>query len=446
MKTAERDQVLNEISAQIAKYERFDMDTALELRALRNDVKDIFNKGLDPGDDIIEQLWFLQPQTRDLVEKLSSSYQKIVTPDDFKSIGKIMSEHLGEQVPILKDFTRYFGRLAEEYLSNAKPSNSDFDWKAIAKTSVRGSKRKGYTLPDWLSRMLGLRANESVSEKILKRFSFYKPNGTLSELMYGVSTPDDRRIGSKFFKLKVTVPAAPTIENLRKGKLLQEAKLLDLEVLYSNKLPKSWTNVPWVNFDKKIIEQNFTQSFEERLVYKDKNGNWVTNILQVPQKTSTTWWDEMFNESGKINDIADATKARTAYAVNGNHSNDAVIVKKFHLWGRKKKIPTSTIHDAFFTNAAEMLDARQALREIYSEVLENNIIVLTLDEMKARGLPEEIYRKYLDEAIEKGLIPIPGRSKIGGKTITSSDILQKEDILKDMSIDFKRDRGWYGVG
>ena len=39
--------------------------------------------------------------------------------------------------------------------------------------------------------------------------------------------------------------------------------------------------------------------------------------------------------------------------MNGNHSNDAVIVKRYHLWGRKNNIPTSTIHDAFFANTAE---------------------------------------------------------------------------------------------
>jgi len=446
VKTAERDQVLNEISAQIAKYEKFDMETAGELKALRNDVKDIFNKGINPGDDIIEQLWFLQPQTRDFVEKLSMSYQKVVTPDDFKAIGKIMSEHLSDQVPILRDFTRYFGRLAEDFLTHAKPSDSRFDWKTISKTVVRGTKTKGYALPDWLSRVLGIRAGEPVTEKFLKRFAFWKPNGTLSEVMYGVASPADRRTGGKFFKLELKVPAAPTLENIRKLQLLKKESLLEVEVLYANKMPKAWTNVPWVNFDKKIVEQNFTQTFEERLVYKDKFGNWVTNILQVPQKTSTTWWDELFNADGKINDIADATKARTAFAVNGNHSNDAVIVKKFHLWGRKQGIPTSTIHDAFFTNAAEMQQARKALRGIYSQVLENNVIVMTLDEMKARGLPNALYKKYLDEAIDKGLIPIPGRSVIGGKIIDNSDILKKEDILEDMSIDFKRDRGWYGVG
>jgi SPP1 gp7 family putative phage head morphogenesis protein len=430
VKAADRDKVLNEISARIARYEKFDPETAEELRDLRQNVRDIFNKGLDPGDEILEQLYFLDPKTRDLVEKLSTSYEKIVTPNDFKAIAQIMSEYLAEQVPILKGFTRYFGRLAEDYLANAKPSNADFDWKTIAKTTLVGSKKKGYVLSDNVSQLLGVKAGEPLSEKLLKRFGFWKPNGTLSQIVYGVEAPDVRRTGAKYLKVD----------------FLQLKTLNELEVFYANKLPKSWTNVPWVNFDGKIIEQNFTQTIEERLVYKDKFGNWTTNILQVPQKTEASWWEQVINKSGKINDIADLTRARTAFAVNGNHSNDAVIVKKFHLWGRKNKVPTSTIHDAFFTNAADMLKARQALRESYAEVLNKNVIKMTLDEMRARGLPKELYDKYLEEAIETGLIPIPGRSRVGGKILTEKDILNKSDILREIPKGFSNDFGWYGVG
>ena len=128
VKASDRDVVLEEISARAARYERFDPDTANELKALRADVRDIFNKGLDPGDDILDQLYFLEPKTRELVEKMSASYERVVTPNDFKQIAMIMSDHLREQVPILKDFTRFFGRLAEDYLKNAKPKEAAFDW------------------------------------------------------------------------------------------------------------------------------------------------------------------------------------------------------------------------------------------------------------------------------------------------------------------------------
>lgn len=447
VKAADRDTVLNEISAQTAKYERFDPETAEELRQLRANVRDIFNKGQDAGDDIMEQLWFLQPQTKALLEKMSLSYDRVVTPEDFKTIAKIMSEQLAEQVPILKDFTRFFGRLAQDFLTSAKPSKSNFDWKSIAKVAIRGDEKQGYTLPDSVSQLLGIKKGEAVSEKILRRFGSWKPNGTLAEILYGAPSPEARRTGGKFFKLDVVVPAAPTLSNLLKGELLTEKKIISgVELFYANKLPKSWTNVPWVNFDGKTIEQNFTQNFEERLFYKNPDGTYTTNILQVPQKTSADWWEELANKSGKINDIADATKARTAFAVNGNHSNDATLVKKFHLWGRKAGVPTSTIHDAFFANAAEMLNARNALRGIYAESLKNNVIKMTLDEMLARGLPRELYDKYLDEAIDIGLIPVPGRSRIGGKLVKESDILTEKDILAPVVNDFKRDYGWYGIG
>ena len=304
VKAADRDTVLNEISARMARYEKLDPEMYNELKALRQDVKDIFNKGLQPGDEIMDQLYFLDSKTRDLVEKLTRNYSNVVTPDDFQQIAMIMSEHLREQVPILKDFTRFFGRLAEDFLNNAKPSRADFDWKTIAKITLLGEKRNGYTLPRWLSELLGLKTGEPVSEKILRRFDFWRPDGLVAEALFGIAPPENRRVGATYMKLEIA----------------QVLKLSELKVLYSNKLPKSWTNIPWVNFDGKTIEQNFTQTFEEKLMYKNAEGKWITNIIQVPQKTDPTAWEELINKSGKINDIADAQKARTAFAVNGNHS------------------------------------------------------------------------------------------------------------------------------
>jgi hypothetical protein len=63
--------------------------------------------------------------------------------------------------------------------------------------------------------------------------------------------------------------------------------------------------------------------------------------------------------------------------------------------------------------------------------------------MLARGLPKELYEQYLEEAIQTGLIPIPGKSVIDGKVLKESDILKKEDILRE---DLKGDFGFYGVG
>jgi SPP1 gp7 family putative phage head morphogenesis protein len=441
VKASERDQVLDEISARMARYEKFDPETYLELKELRQNVKDIFNKGLSFDNYLIEQLYFLNNDTAAIVDKMTSNYGKVVTPQDFRQIALIMSEKLAERTPILKDFTRFFGRLAEDYLSNAKPSKADFDWESVVKTQLLGvqkkGKKKGYTLPPRVSEILGLKANEPISEKFLKRFEFWVPEGNLSQIIYGVKAPKTRRTGAKYFKLEFDLPA------IRKQRKI---KLSGIELFKANKLPKSWTNVPWVNFDGKILEQHFTQTFEERLAYKNADGTWTTNILQIPQKTDATWWEQAINKKGAIYDIADLTNARTAFAVNGNHSNDATLVKNFHLWGKKNKISTSTIHDAFFTNISDMLEAREALRQLYGKALDINIIEEVLKEMKARGLPEGLYMEYLNEAKDNGLIPIPGRSKVGGKILTKDDILTKEDILKEIPKDFKKDFGWYGVG
>ncbi|MDH5185165.1 MAG: hypothetical protein OEX12_14885, partial [Gammaproteobacteria bacterium] len=382
VKAAERDAVLSEISARMARYQDFDPVLYDELKALRADVKAVFDNGLVPGDDMLEQLYFLDVKTKDFVEKMTRNYGKVVTPTDFQTIARIMSENLATQVPILKDFTKYFGRLAEDFAINAKPSKSHFDVAAFIEKQALGEQSRR-------------------PPELLKRFSFWKPDGALSNLIYGIR---------------------------------------------SAKLPKSWTNIPWVNFDGKIIEQNFTQVFEQRLNYKDADGNWVTNILQVPQKTDPTMWEEIMNKTGTINDIVDTQKARTAFAVNGNHSNDAVIVKQFHLWGADKGIQTSTIHDAFFTNAEDVLKAKSALRSIYAELADKNVIKDTLDEMLKRGFPRELYNKYMKEAITLGLIPVVGQSRVGGRLLTDSDILLPEDILAKLPEDFKNNRSWYGIG
>jgi SPP1 gp7 family putative phage head morphogenesis protein len=473
VKASDRDKVLSEISARAARYQRFDEETYNELMVLRANVKDIFNKGLEPGDEIMEQLYFLEPKTKELVEKMTASYDMVVTPKDFQAIAKIMSEHLAEQVPILKDFTKYFGRLAEDFLTTAKPSGSDLDWKVIGKIPflgtrqktigselVAGSRERSPTIDSLvlgnldkklkakfnsrLSEILGIKADEPITEKILKRFTWYRPDGILSDLLYGVHTPDDRTIGKNVIRFKYTF----INDKFSITQPLKIYRAIDVSILFNPKMPKKWTNVPWVNFDGKTLEQNFTQSFEERLNYKDKDGNWVTNILQVPQKTSSTGWEEWANDPGNINDIADATKARTAYAVNGNHSNDATLVKNFHLWGRDNNIATSTIHDAFFANAADMLIARKGLRELYANALNAGSVVKTLDEMKARGLPQELYDAYLKEGIEKGIIPVAGKSVVGGKVLTENDILKIDDILAPIPdpSKFSNDVGFYGVG
>ena len=285
----------------MARYETLDPELYQELKALRQDVKEIFNKGLSPGQEIMDQLYFLDSKTREFLDKMSMSYDAVVTPDDFALIAKIMSENLSNEVPILKDFTRFFGRLAEDFVTKAKPKEAVLDWKSIAKKSVLSDRKIGSRLHPQLAEILGINPNESITEKILKRFEWWKPNSTFADLMFGARQQEFRRTGFVVGKVEVA----------------EIVKLSEFEVLYPNKMPKTWTQVPWVNFDGKIVEQKFTQTFEERLRYKDAEGNWITNIIQVKQKTDPTWWQEFIDKNNTINDIVDAQKARTAFAVNG---------------------------------------------------------------------------------------------------------------------------------
>lgn len=93
-----------------------------------------------------------------------------------------------------------------------------------------------------------------------------------------------------------------------------------------------------------------------------------------------------------------------------------------------------------------MLRARNALKQIYAKAVTKNSIRDTLDEMRKRGLPKELYDKYLNEAIDTGLIPVVGRSRINGRLLTEDDILRPEDILKEVKDDFKSNRYWYAIG
>jgi hypothetical protein len=443
VKAGDRDTVLSEISARAARYKKIDTEVYNELMTLRKQVKDTFDKGLTPGHEILEQLYFLDPATRELVERMSKSYNRVVTPNDFKAIASLMSKHLSEQVPILNDFTKFFGRLAEDFLIHSKPDTAAMSWTTVMKGKILGDYKKGFILPDRISEFFGMKAGEPVSEKVLRSLSFYHPNSGLADIYNGVKAPEYRKTGAKFLGLELTLP----IPSWAKKALLTEKKIIpEIEILKANKLPKSWTNIPWINFDGKTIEQNFTQSWEEKLVYKNKAGEWITNFIQVSQKTESSFADQLLNKTGKINDIADATKARTAFAVNGNHSNDATLVKQFHIWGSRNGVPTSTIHDAFFTNIGDMLESKRALRQIYGDAMKRNVIKLTLDEMRARGLPKAIYDQYMNEAIEKGLIPVVGRSRIGGRVLTDEDILLREDVIGDLDEAFNKRHGFYGVG
>jgi len=184
IKAEERDAVLGEISARAAKIARWDQDTADELMQLRKQVKDIFDSGTRPGDDLMSDLWFLDPKTKDFVEKLTRDYDEVVTPKDFAQIGAIMSEHMSNRVPILNDFTKFFGRLAQDFLLTAKPSKAEFDWVSLMKKTAFGEYKEGAKPHPVLAWILGIDPKVSYREQILKRIPGYKPDSTISDILF----------------------------------------------------------------------------------------------------------------------------------------------------------------------------------------------------------------------------------------------------------------------
>lgn len=177
-------------------------------------------------------------------------------------------------------------------------------------------------------------------------------------------------------------------------------------------------DIPWVTFDGKIMTQRYRPKLQERIEFRDP----VTN-----RRIANIYEDSA--EDGKLLGKSSINDARIGLGVNGNHSNDAVIVRRFHLWGRKNNVETGTIHDAFFTNIGEAQRAKDALRAIYADALEGDTIKNTLKEMRRQGMSNKSYNMLLKRAKDLGLIdPV--------------DKITRKDILAP----FKDGEDWYGIG
>ena len=177
-------------------------------------------------------------------------------------------------------------------------------------------------------------------------------------------------------------------------------------------------DIPWYTMDGKVLFQRYRPIVQERIEFTDPvTGRKVSNIYEDSVTDS-----RFIGKQSVVN-------ARSGLGVNGNHMNDASIVRRFHLWGRRNNINTATIHDGFFTNIADSVRAKFELRRIYAEAVESDTLLNTLKEMRKRGLSEESYRMLVARARAEGLLnPQNG--------ITARDILAK---IPD---------GWdfYGIG
>ena len=190
----------------------------------------------------------------------------------------------------------------------------------------------------------------------------------------------------------------------------------DVAVAYVTETKK--VDIPWVTFDGKIMRQRYRVKQQERIEFVDPITN--RRIANIYESSA---------EDGKLKGKASLSDARIGLGVNGNHSNDAVIVRRFHLWGRKNNIQTATIHDAFFTNISDAKKAKDALRTIYADALGGNTIRRTLQQMRKEGMSYRTYLRLLNEAKRQGLIDPDNK-------ITRKDILAPIQDGED----------WYGIG
>jgi SPP1 gp7 family putative phage head morphogenesis protein len=212
------------------------------------------------------------------------------------------------------------------------------------------------------------------------------------------------RIMSKHLK-----DVAPVTENF----ISYWKKVAEVYITESGKV-----DIPWVTVDGKLLYQRYRPTVQERISFIDPvTGRRVSNVYEVAITDS-----KYLGRSSIID-------ARSGLGVNGNHMNDASIVRKFHLWGRANNVNTATIHDGFFTNIVDSTDAKWALRRIYADAVEGQTLLRTLKEMRKQGLSKESYERLLKEAEELGLL----NPKDG---ITAEDIL--ELILEG--------EDWYGIG
>ena len=214
------------------------------------------------------------------------------------------------------------------------------------------------------------------------------------------------------------------VSRIMSSNLAQRAPVTETFISFWKKVARKYVSetekvdIPWVTFDGKTMMQRYRPKLQERISFRDPvTGRMVNNIY------------EMSAPDGNLLGKGSLADASIGLGVNGNHSNDAVIVRRFHLWGRANNIGTGTIHDAFFTNIAHADDARTALRTIYADALGGDTIRKTLAAMRDAGLSRTTYNELLTEARTLGLINPP-------------DAITRKDILAPIL----EGEDWYGIG
>jgi hypothetical protein len=256
--------------------------------------------------------------------------------------------------------------------------------------------------------------NQPIGRKLMKEASEIHPDvedfvTKLTNVRRGIVGPKEFQAVSTIMSKHLTA-RAPVTKNF---------------VTFWNKAAKSYVkdtgsvDIPWVTFDGKALKQTgYRVPVQERIEFTDPvTGRKIMNVY------------EAVAEDGKLKGKSSIQSAGGGTGVNGNHMNDATLVRRFHLWGRKNKIPTASIHDAFFTNIGDAGLAKNALREIYADAVDGDTLLNTLKAMRKDGMKRSTYNNLVKEAKQLGLL-----NPEGGIT--------RKDILAPIP----EGKSWYGIG
>jgi len=256
--------------------------------------------------------------------------------------------------------------------------------------------------------------NEPVGRGLLKQAQDIHPASSdfvnkLTDTRRGIVGPKDFEAVSRIMSKHLAERAPVTLDFVRFWNKAAKTYVRETESV----------DVPWVTFDGKKLKQTAYRSpLQERIEFTDPvSGRKVANIYEAQA------------EDGKLLGKSSIQRAGIGAGVNGNHMNDATLVRQFHLWGRKNKVPTASIHDAFFTNIGDADLAKNALRDIYGDAVEGETIRKTLKYMRDEGLSNKSYRELLAEAKSLGLVDPEGG-------------ITKKDVLAPIP----DGKSWYGIG
>jgi SPP1 gp7 family putative phage head morphogenesis protein len=190
-----------------------------------------------------------------------------------------------------------------------------------------------------------------------------------------------------------------TIAKLMSEKLAERAPVTETYITFWKRVAQDYARVtkkvdiPWVTFDNKTLMQKYRPKIQQEIRFFDPGSKrYIRNIYQ------------MSAEDGKLLGKGSVGDVRLGFGVNGNHALDASLVRGYHLLGKKLGLGTSTIHDAIFMNINELDAGIDAMFQTYAKARDFNNVKATLDALRKEGLPNDLYKKYLQEAYDEGFI------------------------------------------